>query len=143
MQNLLQGPRSDSRKSIIMFNRCHLIVCTVLLLSSHCWLAYAKSLEHHTHHQQQHERVLRKRNAAESPSCELVQHFFESLNVSVNQPQQANENQHGKCKLRTLIVHEWRERKNSIVFSIFIQIVMDYLVEFLQFSLFVIVFLIV
>lgn len=96
MKNLLQEPQCK-HSVFIMFNRCHLIVCLLLLLSSHSLLSYAKSMEHHSHHQQQHERILRKRNAAESPSCELVQHFFESLNVSTNHPQ-ANDKPNGKWR---------------------------------------------
>lgn len=81
MNKALQGPSYKS----IMLTRCHLLACIVLLLSSHTMSAYGKSFEHHQTH---HERIVRKRNAGpESPSCELVQHFFDSLNVSVNHPQ--------------------------------------------------------
>lgn len=82
MKKLLQGLQCGSN----MLISCNLLLCFLVLSNS--VVSYAKSLDHHENH-------LRKRNVGEPPSCDLVQHFFESMNVTVNNPL-ANDKSNGE-----------------------------------------------
>lgn len=120
MKNLVQGLQQKSSsvfasssapvaatktptRTATMVNRCNLLMC-ILLISNSVLVIYGKSLEQH--HQHLHEKIVRKRNVAESPSCDLVQHFFESMNISVSphhSQQQINHKANGECRNFVLI----------------------------------------